>query len=135
MALDPVTLAFAATMLASPPQPATPPPKKAAAVKTATVQKDPAFGKFALAVLKCYHGTARYLNATIEQRPWVDATKYDGKGSALITIDYLGISGATYAMTVGVLAKPGAIKTVIATDNAKIPAYDQCELANWYVVN
>jgi hypothetical protein len=134
MALDPVTLAFAATMLASPPQPVTPPAKKPAAIKTSVVQQDPQFGKFALAVLKCYHGTARYLNATIEQRPWTEATKYDAKGSALINIDYLGLSATTYRMTVGVLAKPGAVKAVIMQDSAKVPAYDQCELANWFEV-
>jgi len=134
MALDPVTLTFAATMLVSPPQTATPPPKKAPAVKTAAVQQDPLFGKFALGVLKCYHQTARYLNGKIEQRPWADQAKYDGKGSALISIDYLGISGAAYRMTVGVLARPGAVKAVIATDNAKVAAYDQCELKDWVQV-
>jgi len=134
MALDPVTLTFAVTMLASPPQPAAPPAKKPATVKTVAVQQNPQFGKFALAVLKCYHGTARYLNATIEQRPWTEAAKYDAKGSALISIDYLGLSAATYTMTVGVLAKPGAVKAVITQDSAKVPAYDQCELANWFEV-
>ena len=134
MALDPVTLTFAVTMLASPPQPAAPPAKKPAPVKTVTVQQDPQFGKFALAVLKCYHGTARYLNGKIEQRPWPGQAKYDAKGSALITIDYLGLSAATYTMTVAVLAKPGAVKAVITADNAKVPAYDQCDLADWVQV-
>jgi hypothetical protein len=135
MALDPVTLTFAATMLVSPAQPATPPPKKAAAVKTAAAQQDPRFANFALAVLKCYHTTARYLNGKIEQRPWAEQAKYEAKGSALISIDYLGLSGATYTMTVGVLGKPGAVKTVIAADNAKVHAYDQCELGDWVQVH
>ncbi|HTP48062.1 MAG TPA: hypothetical protein VMQ50_14205 [Casimicrobiaceae bacterium] len=134
MPLDPVTLTFAAVMLVSPPQPATPPPKKAPAVKTAVVQQDPQFGKFALAVLKCYHQTAKYLNGKIEQRPWADQAKYEAKGSALVTIDYLGLSGATYRMTVGVLGKPGAVKAMLVTDNAKVPAYDQCELKDWVQV-
>jgi hypothetical protein len=134
MALDPVTLTFAATMLVSPAQPAAPPPKKPPAVKTAVAQQDPQFGKFALAVLKCYHQTARYLNGKIEQRPWADQAKYEAKGSALISIDYLGVSGAAYRMTVGVLGKSGAVKAVIATDNAKVAAYDQCELKDWVQV-
>jgi hypothetical protein len=133
MALDPVTLTFAITMLASPAQPVAAAPKKPT-VKASVVQQDPQFGNFALAVLKCYHGTARYLNAAIEQRPWKDQAKSDAKGSALITIDYLGLSAATYTMTVAVLAKPGAVKAVITADSAKVPAYDQCQLANWVEV-
>jgi hypothetical protein len=37
-------------------------------------------------------------------------------------------------MTVGVLAKPQALKTVIETDTAKVHAYESCELAEWVEV-
>jgi hypothetical protein len=134
MALDPVTLTFAATMIASPPQPAVKPRKKAAVVKTSVVQQDERFGDFAKAVLKCYHGTARYVGAAIDKRPWAEQAKYGANTSALITIDYLGLSNASYTMTVGVLAKPGAVKTVITIDTAKIHAYEQCELGDWVAV-
>ena len=134
MALDPLTLTFAATMIASPPQPAVAPKKKAAVVKTSAVQQDERFGEFAKAVLKCYHGTARYIGAAIDKRPWAEQAKYGAKGSALITIDYVGLSNTNYTMTVGVLAKPGAVKTVITVDTARIHAYEQCELGDWVVV-
>jgi len=34
-------------------------------------------------------------------------------------------------LAVGVLAKPGAIKTVIQSDTANVHAYENCELADW----
>lgn len=52
----------------------------------------------------------------------------------MISIEYIGISDATYTLVVGVLAKPEAIKTVIRTDTAKIKAYEQCELGEWVAV-
>jgi hypothetical protein len=133
MVFETAVLTFAATMLASPAQPQ-PGMKKPAAVKTSVVQQDPRFGDFAQRVLKCYHGTARYLGAAVDKRPWAEQAKYGAKGSALVTIDYLGISNTNYQMTVAVLAKPGAVKAVITSDTAKIRAYDQCEIADWLAI-
>jgi hypothetical protein len=133
MVLETAVLQFALTVLATPPQQAAKAPKKPI-LKIAQVQKDQRFADFAKGVLKCYHLTARYQSAAIEKRPWPLQTKYGAKGSALVSIEYLGVSNANYTMTVGVLAKPGAIKTVIQSDTAKVRAYENCELADWVEV-
>ena len=126
-------LAFALTAVAVPPQFPPKAPKKAAPT-IAVVQADPRFTEFATEVLKCYHPTARFRAATIVQRPWQRKAQDGAKGSAVISIEYIGISDATYTLVVGVLAKPEAIKTVIRTDTAKIKAYEQCELGEWVAV-
>jgi hypothetical protein len=131
--IDTALLAFAATMVASPPQY---PPKasKKPVVAVAKVQQDARFGDFAKAVLKCYHPTARYQGAAIEKRPWSKQKQYGGKGSAVMSIDYLGVSNAQYKLHVGVLAKPDGVKTVIESDTAKVKAYENCELGDWVAV-
>ena len=132
--IEAATLAFALTTIAVPPQYPPTAAKKPPAPKIAVVQDDPRFARFATSVLKCYHPTARFRNATIVQRPWQRKTQDGAKGSAVIAIEYVGISDATYTLTVGVLGRPEAIKTVIRSDTAKIKAWDQCELGDWVAV-
>jgi hypothetical protein len=133
MVLETAVLTFALTMIASPPQQSAKAPKKPAP-KIALVQKDQRFVDFTKGVLKCYHPTGRYQSAAIEKRPWPRQKEYGAKGSALVSIDYIGVSNAPYKMVVGVLAKPQAIKTVIVSDTAKVHAYENCELADWVEV-
>jgi hypothetical protein len=132
--IDAALLSFALTAVASPPQPPPKSPKKAVMVSPSQLQKDQRFADFARSVLKCYHPTARYQGAAIERRPWGKQKQYGAKGSALVSIEYLGISNAHYTLVVGVLAKPQAIKTVIDSDSAVVKAYENCELADWYDV-
>ncbi|MEO8741326.1 MAG: hypothetical protein ABI537_16715 [Casimicrobiaceae bacterium] len=131
--IETAVLSFALTAIALPPQY---PPKTPAkpAPKVAQVQADPRFTDFAKAVLHCYHPTARFRDATIVQRPWQRKAQDGAKGSAVVSIQYVGISDANYTLVVGVLAKPGAVKTVIRTDTAKVRAWDQCELGEWVAV-
>jgi hypothetical protein len=132
--IDTALLAFAATMVASPPQYPPKSPKKPV-VAAAKVQQDARFGDFAKAVLKCYHPTARYQGAAIEKRPWAKQKQQAGaKGSAVVSIDYLGVSNAQYTLRVAVLAKPDGVKTVIESDTAKVKAYENCELGDWNAV-
>ncbi len=131
--IDAALLSFAITMVAAPPQWPPKAPKKPTA-KIAQVQKDQRFADFAKAVLKCYHPTARYQGAAIERRPWAKQKQYGAKGSALVSIEYLGVSNAHYTLAVGVLAKPEAIKTVLESDSAVVKAYENCEVADWVEV-
>ena len=128
--IDAALLSFALSVVASPLQlpPKTP---RQPIPKVAQVQKDQRFADFAKSVLKCYHPTARYQGAAIERRPWAKQKQYGAKGSALISIEYIGVSNAHYTMVVGVLGKPQAIKTVIESDTAVVKAYENCELADW----
>ena len=132
--IDAALLSFALTAVASPPQFPPKSPKKATMVSVSQTQKDQRFADFAKSVLKCYHPTARYQGAAIERRPWAKHKQYGAKGSALVSIEYLGVSNAHYTLVVGVLAKPQTIKTVIASDTAVVKAYENCELADWYEV-
>ena len=131
--IDAALLDFALTMVASPPQFPPKAPQKPIP-KLAQVQKDPRFNDFAKGVLKCYHPTARYQGAAIERRPWAKQKQHGAKGSALVSIEYLGVSNAHYTMAVGVLGKPQSIKTVIESDSAVVKAYENCELADWVEV-
>jgi hypothetical protein len=133
MLIETAVLQFALTMVASPPQQSAKAPKKPIP-KIATVQKDQRFADFAKGVLKCYHPTARYQSAAIEKRPWAQQKKYGAKGSAVVGIDYIGVSNASYRLVVAVLAKPEAIKTIIQSDTAKVHAYENCELNDWVEV-
>jgi len=135
VALQLITLTLLSLIgpMASGPQQSAKAPKKPIP-KIATVQKDQRFNDFAKGVLKCYHPTARYQSASIEKRPWSQQKKYGAKGSALVGIDYIGVSNASYRLVVGVLAKPEAIKTVIESDTAKVHAYENCELNDWVEV-
>jgi hypothetical protein len=128
--IDAALLSFALSAVASPSQL---PPKapRPPIPKVAQVQKDQRFADFAKSVLKCYHPTARYQGAAIERRPWAKQKQYGAKGSALVSIEYIGVSNAHYTMAVGVLGKPHAIKTVIDSDTAVVKAYENCELADW----
>jgi hypothetical protein len=130
MMVETALLAFALTGIALPPQQPPKTPRKPA-LKIAQVQKDPRFTDFTKAVLNCYHPTARYQAATIVQRPWSRQAEYGAKGSALVSIEYLGVSNANYTIVVGVLARPQAIKTVIRSDTAVVHAYENCELGDW----
>ena len=132
--IDAALLSFALATVASPAQLPPKSAKKTVVVSASQVQKDQRFADFARSVLKCYHPTARYQGAAIERRPWGKQKQYGAKGSALLSIEYLGISNAHYTLVVGVLAKPQAIKTVIDSDSAVVKAYENCELADWYDV-
>jgi hypothetical protein len=131
--LAPDLLAFALTMIVAPPQPS---PEAAAqpAAKIAPVQRDQRFADFARGVLKCYRPSAAFQGAAIEQRPWSKQKQYGAKGSALLSIDYVGVSNAHYTLFVGVLAKPSAVKAVVDSDTAVVKAYESCELADWVEV-
>jgi hypothetical protein len=128
--IDAALLSFALTAVASLPQLPPKTPRKAAPSIT-QVQKDQRFADFAKGVLKCYHPTARYQGAAIERRPWAKQKQYAAKGSAVVSIEYLGVSNAHYTMVIGVLGKPQSIKTVIESDTAVVKAYENCELADW----
>ena len=133
MVIETALLSFALTAIAVPPQLPPKAPKKPAP-KIAQVQMDPRFTDFSKAVLNCYHPTARYRAATIVQRPWSRQKEYGAKGSALVSIEYVGVSNASYTIVVGVLTKPQAIKTDIRSDTAKVHAYENCELKDWVEV-
>jgi hypothetical protein len=86
------------------------------------------------AILRCYHGTARYRSADVVERPWARQAQYGAQRSALVRIDYSGISSAKYAMIVAVMARNGALRAHVVDDNARIQANPKCALANWMKV-
>ncbi|MEP6943522.1 MAG: hypothetical protein ABI981_11335 [Betaproteobacteria bacterium] len=133
MMVETALLSFALTTVVLPPQLPPKTPRKTT-LKSAQVQKDPRFAEFAKGVLHCYHPTGRFQDANIVQRPWSRQAKEGAKGSAVISIEYLGVTNAHYTLVVGVLGKPQAIKAVIRSDTAVVKAYENCELNDWVAV-
>ena len=89
------------------------------------------FADFSRGVLHCYHRTARYQLANVIQKPWSRQPQYGVENSAVIRIRYFGVSGASYEMTVGVLAKEKQVRTAVLQDTATVPYSKKCQLEEW----
>jgi hypothetical protein len=92
------------------------------------------FADMTRAILLCYHGTARYRSADVVERPWTRQSQYGAQRSALVRIDYSGISSAKYRMMVAVMAKDDALRAHVVDDSAVIAANPKCALVNWMKV-
>lgn len=89
------------------------------------------FADLSRGILNCYHRTARYQLADIEEKPWSRQDQYAADKSALIRIKYSGTSGAQYEMLVGVLGKGDQVRTAVLRDTARIPYSKKCQLEQW----
>jgi hypothetical protein len=89
------------------------------------------FADFSRGVLNCYHKTARYQVADVIQRQWPRQEQYGATQSAVVRIQYTGVSRARYMMDVAVLAKEDAFRTVVLQDTATIRYSTKCELEQW----
>lgn len=91
----------------------------------------PSIADFSRGVLHCYHRTARYQFADVVQKPWARQGQYGASNSAVIRIRYSGVSGASYEMVVGVLAKEKQVRTAVLQDTAVVPYSKRCQLEEW----
>jgi len=94
-------------------------------------QMKASFADLSRGILECYHRTARYQVADVVQKPWVRQAQYGAQESAVIRIQYLGVSGTRYQMVVAVLAKERYIRAAVLHDNALIPYSKKCQLEQW----
>lgn len=87
---------------------------------------------FARQTLKCYHKSARFVDANVLGSPWVNQHKYGAQGSVVMRINFQGaFTGTTYEMVVAAMAKEGAFRTAVLRDNAMVPYSAKCELEEW----
>jgi len=96
------------------------------------VQLNSSLIDFARQTLKCYHKTARFVDADAIGGPWQYQAKYGAKASALLSIKFQGgFTGLPYEMVVAAMAKDGAYRTVVLRDSAAIAFNDKCALEEW----
>lgn len=87
---------------------------------------------FARQTLRCYHKTARFVDAVEIGGPWQYQAKYGAKASVLLSIKFQGgFTGSPYEMVVAAMAKDGAYRTVVLRDSAAIAFNDKCALEEW----
>lgn len=89
------------------------------------------FADLSRGILNCYHKTARYQYADVVEKPWTRQEQYGAANSALIHINYAGLSGTKYEMTVAVLSRGTQIRSAVLADNAIIPYNKKCQLEEW----
>jgi hypothetical protein len=91
---------------------------------------------FARQTLKCYHKTARFVDADAVGGPWQNQAKYGAKASVLLSIKFQGgFTGTPYEMVVAAMVKEGAYRTAVLRDSAIIPYNDKCALEEWVQAN
>jgi len=87
---------------------------------------------FSRQTLKCYHKTARFVDADAVGGPWLYQAKYGAKASVILSIKFQGgFTRAPYEMVVAAMVKEGAYRTAVLTDTAAIAYNDKCELQEW----
>lgn len=87
---------------------------------------------FARQTLKCYHKTARFIDADMIGGPWQYQSKYGANASVLLSIKFQGgFTGSPYEMVVAAMAKDSAYRTAVLRDSAVIAYNDKCELQEW----
>lgn len=97
-----------------------------------TAQLNSSLIDFARQTLKCYHKTARFVDADAVGGPWPNQAKYGAKGSVILSIKFQGgFTRSSYEMVVAAMAKDGAYRTAVLSDTAAIAYNDKCELQEW----
>lgn len=89
------------------------------------------FADLSRGVLKCYHKTAHYQVSDVVQRPWPRQAQYAADNSAVIRIQYTGISASQYEMVVAIMVKNDQVRTAVLADNALMPYNKKCQLEEW----
>lgn len=82
-------------------------------------------------VLTCYHKTARFRSVDVANGPWVRQSQYAADNSAVMRINYQGVTGTPYQMIVAVMAKENQVRSAVLTDNATVPYNKRCQLEEW----
>jgi hypothetical protein len=90
---------------------------------------------FARQTLKCYHKTARFVDADVLGSPWQYQYKYGAQSSMVMRISYQGaITASRYQMVVAAMGKEGAFRTAVLQDNAMVAHNANCALEEWVSV-
>lgn len=82
-------------------------------------------------VIACYHKTARFRSVDVGQGAWNRQSQYGADNSALMRIQYSGITGMPHQMVVAVMAKENQVRTAVLSDSDPIPYSKRCQLEDW----
>lgn len=82
-------------------------------------------------VLTCYHRSARFRSVDVARGSWSRQAQYGAENSALMRINYQGVTGAKYQMIVAVMAKQDQVRSSVIADNATVPYNKRCQLEEW----
>lgn len=63
--------------------------------------------------------------------PWVRQSQYGAENSAVMRINYQGVTGMPYQMIVAVMAKENQVRSAVLQDNATVPYSKRCQLEEW----
>lgn len=94
-------------------------------------QMGQSFADLSRGILRCYHKTATYHEAQVLAKPWRGQSQYSADGSAVIGIQYSGMTGSAYRMAVAFMWQGQKIRTHVLMDTATVPWNRGCQLENW----
>lgn len=87
---------------------------------------------FARQTLKCYHKTARFIDADVLGAPWKYHYKYGANNSVVMKITFQGaFTSNPYEMVIAAMSKEGAFRTAIIQDTAMITSNKNCAMEEW----
>ena len=82
-------------------------------------------------ILTCYHRTGKFRQVDVLGTPWNRAAQYGAERSAVIRIQFQGMTTTTYQMTVAVMIKGNAVRSAVIQENTVISYNKKCELEDW----
>ena len=128
--MDPITIAL--TLLMKNPSVAASAVDKATAPTTVDVGRmRESFADLSTGILKCYHKTAHFQVADVVQQPWSRQQQYAADNSAVVRIQYTGITATPYQMVVAVLVRNDQVRTAVLSYTAIVPFNKKCQLEQW----
>ena len=97
-----------------------------------TAQMNASLIDFSRQTLRCYHKTARFVDADVLGSPWQNQYKYGAQSSVVIRISFQGgFTGEPYQMVVAAMGKERAFRTAVLQDTALVPYNKNCSLEEW----
>jgi hypothetical protein len=82
-------------------------------------------------VVTCYHRTAHFRAVDVAPGPFDRQSQYGAENSAVMRIQYSGVTGMPHQMIVAVMAKENQVRTAVLSDSDRIPYSKRCQLEEW----
>ena len=82
-------------------------------------------------ILTCYHRTGKFRQVDILGTPWNRAEQYGAERSAVVRIQFQGMTTTPYQMIVAVMIKGNAVRSAVIQENTIIPYNKRCQLEDW----
>jgi hypothetical protein len=82
-------------------------------------------------VIACYHKTARFRAVDVASGAWNRQSQYGAENSAVMRIQFSGMTGMPHQMIVAVMAKKNQIRAAVLSDSDPIPYSKSCQLEEW----